>query len=250
MPSKDQYRIKFLLFTLLAAATMSPSSAFQSTLLPSPRSTALLFSVQTNMVDPKSATDALLSTMILQPATGHFNPFFGPHDPYLAAGKSIPPSAKALAEFGITPAKTAADFAPDASPEYLQSIQAAMDKGWKITTIDKIKPTGTVLPGFSEINGILPNHNFDLSPPTPEGFWAQLIWSSKYFAVFDHLPIAIFWYCLVEFFFLRPGIDFYKEEIEADPTGAAIDTVTVFGVRMVAIAIVSTLTVVFFGTSQ
>jgi len=202
-------------------------------------------------MDPKSAADALLSTTLLAPAAGHSNPLFGPPDPYLAAGKSIPPSAKALAEFGITPAKTAADFAPaDASPEYLKSIQNAMDHDWKITTIDTIKPTGVTLPGFSETHGILPNHNFDLLPPNPEGFFAQLVWSSKYYAVFDHLPLAIFWYCLVEFAFLRPGIDFYKEEIEADPTGATIDTVAVFGVRMVAIAIVSTLTVWIFGTSQ
>jgi hypothetical protein len=228
---------------------ISTSSAFQST-LQSRRSSIRPSSTQTNMMDPKSATDALLSTMLLQPAAGHSNPLFGPPDPYLAAGKSIPPSAKALTEFGITPAKTPADFVPDASPEYLQSIQAAMDRGWKITTIDKIKPSGTTLPGFSETNGILPNHNFDLLPPNPEGFFAQLDWSSKYYAVFDHLPMAVFLYCVLEFGFLRPGIDFYKEEIEADPTGAAIETVAVFGVRMVAIAIVSTLTVVLFGTSQ
>ncbi|CAJ1966471.1 unnamed protein product [Cylindrotheca closterium] len=205
------------------------------------------------MIDPKSTIDALLSTMLVQqPASGHSNPLFGPPDPYLAAGKSIPPSAKALAEFGITPRKTPADFAPDGSPEYLQSIQSAMDRGWKIATIDGIKPEGspTTLPGFSETHGILPNHNLNLLPNNPNGFYAQVDWSSKYYAVFDHLPIAIFCYCLVEFFFLRPGIDFYKEEIEADPTGATIDTVAVFGVRMVAVAIVSILTVGFFGTSQ
>ncbi|KAL3943279.1 MAG: hypothetical protein SGBAC_002650 [Bacillariaceae sp.] len=252
MPPQTQY------LSLLAAMMIATSSAFQLT-LPSSRSIKLS-SIQKNMMDPKSATDALLSTMILPPgatgivtavATGHSNPLFGPPDPFLAAGHSIPPSAKALAEFGITPAKTAAELAPsDASPEYIQAVQAAMDRGWKVTTFDKVQPTGIKsLPGFQDTHGILPNHNLDLLPNTNAGFAAQMDWSYKYFAVFDHLPTAIFWYCLVEFFFLRPGIDFYKEEIEADPTGATIDTAVVFGVRMAAIAVVSTLTVWLFGTS-
>lgn len=255
MTSQSPENSGSLLLLLTIAIVVSGSSAFQSAFpsMTASRSVAM----KTNLMDPNSAANAmmentqfqsLLSTLLLQPAQGHSNPLFGPPDPYLAAGKSIPPSAKALEEFGITPAKTAADFAPaDASPEYIQSIQTAMDHGWKITNFDKMKPTGTILPGFSETHGILPDHQLDILPPNPMGFAAQVEWAYNFLPIMNKLPTAVCLYCFVEFFFLRPTIDFYKEEIEADPTGAAIDTAMVFGVRLIAIAIVSTLTAVIFG---
>jgi hypothetical protein len=197
-----------------------------------------------------SELHALLSTMIsptnLQPAVGHSNPLFGPPDPYLAAGKSIAPSAKALADMGITQAKAASDFAPDASPAFQQTISSVMDKGWKVLSNANIRGAPS-LPGFSETHGILSTHSPNVPAETPASFALEVQWAANYFDVMDKLPYAAFWYCMVEFFILRPGIDFYKEDIEADPNGVLADTVAVAGVRVFSIAIISFLTVAFYG---
>lgn len=193
----------------------------------------------------------ILSTMVtssIQPAMGHANPLFGPPDPYLAAGKSIAPSAKALVDMGATQAKAATDIIPNASPAFQESVSAAMNKGWKVLDGANImNGGGSNLPGFSATHGILPTHNINIPAETPATFAAEVAWAAKYFDVMDKLPFAAFWYCMVEFFILRPGIDFYKEDIEADPVGVVSDTVAVAGVRLIAIAIISFLTVVFFG---
>jgi hypothetical protein len=206
--------------------------------------------VSSDVTHPELHTllSTMLSTTNLQPAVGHSNPLFGPPDPILAAGKSIAPSAKALSDMGITHAKTASDFAPDTSPAFQQTVASVMDKGWKVLNNANIMNGGAPsLPGFSETQGILPTHSLNVPAETPASFAAEVQWAANYFDVMDKLPYAAFWYCMVEFFILRPGIDFYKEDIEADPTGVLADTVAVAGVRVIAIAIISFLTVAFYG---
>jgi hypothetical protein len=189
-----------------------------------------------------------LTTTNLQSATGHSNPLFGPPDPYLAVGKSIAPSSKALSDMGITQAKTVSDMIPDASPSFQQSVTNAMDKGWKVLDNTKLMNGGAhSLPGFSETHGILPTHSLNVPAETPATFAAEVQWAANYFNVMDKLPFAAFWYCMFEFFILRPGIEFYKEDIEADPVGVAADTLSVATVRIVAIAIISFATATFFG---
>eukprot|EP00980_Cylindrotheca_fusiformis_P025701 scaffold14497_cov119-Cylindrotheca_fusiformis.AAC.5 len=195
-----------------------------------------------------SELHTLLSTMFsttnLHPATGHSYP---PPDQYLSPTGSVMP--KVLADMGISQAKTASDLAPDASAVLQQRIAAAMEKGIRLLDGSKMMNVRQQsLPGFSENHGaILPTHNANVPAETPASFAAEVKWAAKYFDVMDKLPFAAFWYCIVEFAFLRPGIDFYKEDIEADPTGALADTMAVAIVRVMAFAIIAFLTVVLFG---
>ena len=191
----------------------------------------------------------LISTMLtttLTQAHGHSNPLFGPPDQYLQAGKSIAPSAKALMDVGITHAKTASEIAPDASAAFQESVAAAMDKGWKILNgANILNGGGAPLPGFAQTKGIFGTHNAPAE--TADSFVMEAKWAFDYYNVMDKLPLAALSYALFEFFILRPNVDLYKEDIEDDPTGVTIDTVSVAGVRFLAIAIISTLLVSFFG---
>jgi hypothetical protein len=195
---------------------------------------------------------ALLSTMLTsalkQPAHGHSNPLFGPPDQYLAAGKSIAPSAKALVDMGITHAKAASEMVPDASPAFQESAAAAMNKGYKLLNGANImNGGGTQLPGFVETKGVLSAHNPNVPAETPASFAAEVQWAAGFFNVMDKLPFVAFWYAMVEFFILRPNVDLYKEDVENDPVGVAVETASVAGVRFLAIAFISTVTVGFFG---
>lgn len=226
----------------------SKISSPQSIKVPSSPSLRAMVGPDVSQPEIESLVSTMLSPTNLQPAAGHSNPLFGPPDPILEAGKSIAPSAKALAGMGISQAKTVGDMVPDASPSFQQAVTAAMDKGWKVLNEASIMNGGAAtLPGFSETHGILPTHNVNVPAETPASFAAEVQWAANYFDVMDKLPFAAFWYCMFEFFILRPGIEFYKEDIEADPVGVLTDTLSVATVRVIAIAIISSLTVVFFG---
>lgn len=193
-----------------------------------------------------SEVSAFLSTALSLAAPVHSNPLFGPPDPYLAAGKSIAPSAKALMDMGITSAKTASEIVPDGSEALQKSITVAMDKGWKILDASKIHGTGVNhLPGFADTRGIfgprLPKYE------DPDTFGAEVKWAAGYFNVMDKLPFVAFYYALVEFFILRPGVDLYKEEVENDPDGVWADTLAVSIVRFGALALITLVTVLFSG---
>ena len=198
---------------------------------------------------------ALLSTMLtstLEPPRGFSIPFFGPQDPYLAAGKSIAPSAEALLEMGITPpAKTAAEILPNQSPAVQEYLQSAMANGWKVLDSSRFLNTpgntATQLPGFAETRGILPSHDPTIPPPGPAMFVNDIQWVDKFINVLDKLPSAAFYYVLLEFFIIRPGLDIYKEDIKDDPRGVFAETIAVTGVRLAAFLVIGLLAVVIFG---
>lgn len=197
----------------------------------------------------ENSISALLSTSLtpsLPSAHGHSNPMFGPPDPFLEAGKSIAPSAKALSSMGITAPNTPAEMIPDASPALQESVSTAMNKGWKFldsATLQGAKAGINHLPGFSDTHGILGTR----LPPleSSESFAAEVKWAAGYFDVMDKLPLVALGYVLLEFFILRPGIDLYKEDIEDDPEGALADSISVTIVRVAAFAFLSVMTVVF-----
>jgi hypothetical protein len=192
---------------------------------------------------------ALMSTMLstaLQPAHGHSNPLFGSPDPILEAGKSLAPSARAIANMGITHAKSVSEMIPDTSLEFQQKVGAALKQGWKVLdNSDLTGRGGEPLPGFSPTKAILATRT--PAPDSPESFAAEVKWAAGYFNVMDKLPFAAFWYAMVEFFILRPNVDLYKEDIEADPLGVTADTVSVAAVRCLAIAIIAIVTVGIYG---
>jgi hypothetical protein len=190
---------------------------------------------------------ALLSTLMssaLQPAHGHSNPLFGPPDHYLEAGKSIVPSAKALLNMGVD--SQTSNTLPEASPAFQESVTAAVNKGWKLLNGANIRSGAEGhLPGFEDTQGILSARG--VPADSPESFASEVKWAAGYFNVMDKLPFVAFWYAMVEFFILRPGVDMYKEDIEDDPVGVTVDTVSVTAIRMAAIALISTVTLGFFG---
>lgn len=185
--------------------------------------------------------ESILSTMytstqaMLKPAHGHSQPFWGPPDPYLS-GKSLAPPAKALLDMGIQKSDDVQLLAPD--------VQAAAAKGWKLLDSTRTQ-VETILPGFAPTRGILPYHD-RIPDETDESFAAQVDWAARYLNVIDKIPYAAFAYGLVEFFLLRPNLDLYKEDIEAEPTRTVMDTVTVTGVRVGVFAVIALVTVGMF----
>ena len=179
----------------------------------------------------------------LEPAQGHSNPFWGPPDPYLEAGKSIVPSAKSMMELGVSKGSTLVRSSSSSVPDVVQS---ALAKGWNVIDGSRIKETTeAVLPGFSETRGILPAHSS--IPETPESFARQVEWAAKFMPVVDKLPIVALWYGLVELFLLRPGLDIYKEDIEEDRDMVVSETAAVTGVRFAVFCVIGVMTSVIFG---
>jgi hypothetical protein len=201
----------------------------RTTRSPDVTSTLVLYSVTNNFA-------------LLKPATGHSQPLWGPPDPYLSAGQSIPPSSKGFVELGIE--KVPFTDLPD-------QVRLTLSDGYKVLDSSTIK-SENILPGFSPVGGILPAHNPLLPPEIPATFVAQVEWSAKFINVIDHLPEAAFTYALIEFFILRPGIDLYKEDIEMQsedgPTGVlTAEVAAVTGVRLFVFFVVAILTNLIFG---
>ena len=62
------------------------------------------------------------------------------------------------------------------------------------------------------------------------------------------LPLAALAYVLVEFFFLRSGVDMYKSEIESESATALwADTLATTFVRLVAMSVIAIATLTIFG---
>jgi len=190
---------------------------------------------------------AATSDVVLKPAHGHSQPLWGEPDPYLAAGKSIAPSAKALAEMGIQKASVTAAAASSSGEKFSAQVQRVASDGWSILNGANVHQEN-VMPGFAPTGGILQHHDPRVPAETPETFAAQVEWSAKFLNVIDKLPYAALAYAMVEFFFVRPGLDVYKEDIEeGDPTELLMETVMVTGVRLGAFALVAVATLILFG---
>lgn len=179
-----------------------------------------------------------LTISLLQPAHGHTQPLWGPPDPYLSAGKSIAPSAQALANnLGITKP----DPSVVALPDYAQK---AASNGWTIMDSSRMHAE-TIFPGFTPTGGILPAHNPNIPAETPATFMAQVEWSAKFLNVVDNLPAVVFAYALVEFFLIRPNLDVYKEDIQEEPSEVVRETIGVTGIRLAIFAVIAVATTGF-----
>lgn len=170
----------------------------------------------------------------MKPATGHSGPLFGPHDPIISAGKSIPPSSKALLELGVDVSK---------SPDVRVAEGAA--GSFPVLDASKLSPV-PLLPGFSPTRGILPVAT-PMPVATPESALINAKWSLGFIDVIDRLPEVVFVYALVEFTFLRPNLDLYLEDIEAERGAVAWDFLRVTAVRLAAFAVIAFLTNALFG---
>jgi len=197
-----------------------------------------LLAQQAKSVVTPAASSQVLSVDVsrLKPAMEHTQPLWGPPDPYLTAGHSIAPSARALADLGVD---------PNAIHESWPALaQAAVKDGIRVIDSAALHAE-RFLPGFTPTGGILAEHA--AIPETPATFAAQVEWSAGFLNVVDKLPEAAFLYALVEFFFLRPGIDRYTEDVELEPARAFTESVAVTGVRLCMFSIVAAVTTTIFG---
>jgi hypothetical protein len=198
--------------------------------------------------------ETMLSTLytahadvMLTPAHEHTQSFWGPPDPYLTAGKSIAPSARALLDMGGGMEQATATTTTTSAAGLSVHAQAALSKGWKLLDAQAIKAENTVWPGFSPTSGFLPPHDPRVPAETPETFAAQVEWSAQFLNVVDKLPSAAFWYALLEFFLLRPGLDLYKEDIDEGSTKILSETIVTTGIRMGVFCVVAIVTTGIFG---
>lgn len=174
--------------------------------------------------------------VLLKPATEHTQPLWGPPDPYLSAGKSIAPSAQALADMGITATTTTSS-----------STTVPIPTGWGVLDSSTIQAQ-SLLPGFAPTQGILPTHVTGLPMETSETFAAQVEWSAQFLNVIDQIPTVVFVYALIEFFFLRPNLDLYQQEIQQQPTTQIMaGTIAVTSVRVGVFFLIAILTCTIFG---
>lgn len=186
--------------------------------------------------------DAILSTLysttadgLLKPAHGHSQPLFGPPDPWLSTGDSIPPNLKAL---GIDPAPITSD---------LPQAKEAIEKGLKVVDASTFQAGGgNALPGFTPTRHILPQAG-PVPDITMETFTNQVFGSAKFLRAFENFPKAALAYVIIDFFFLRPDVDLYKEDIEEEPLDVAAETFAVTGVRLGVFFLITLVTLGLFG---
>ena len=187
-----------------------------------------------------STTTSTAPPLYLKTAVGHSQPLWGPPDPYLSAGTSIAPSARALSDMGLTE-----QVVQQQHESWPQLAQMAVRDGVQVLDSAALQAE-SILPGFTRTGGILPLHHV-VTAETPATFAAQVEWSAGFLNVVDKLPEAAFAYALVEFFFLRPGIDRYVEDVELEPTRAWTESVAVTGVRLGMFCLVAAVTTTIFG---
>jgi hypothetical protein len=104
--------------------------------------------------------------------------------------------------------------------------------------------TKSLLPGFQPTQGILSAHDGRVPPEdSPEAFGNMVEWSANFLRVVDKLPYVAISYGLIDFFILRPNLDWYKEDVEEMPGRVMADTVRATAVRMGVFAVLAGLTV-------
>ena len=187
--------------------------------------------------------EVFLSTLyngavLLEPAHGHSQPFFGAPDQFLLQGKSILPEPGAF------------DFAELKGPEIQLSTKMAeffdyaKSKGGSIIDPREVIQVNELLPGFTKTGHFLPE--LKTYPVSEKGIKLELAQTIGYQRVFNELPRVAAIAAFVDFFLISPGLDAYKEEIDDDPEGAIAGTITEFGVRTAALSIVAALTLALF----
>jgi hypothetical protein len=161
---------------------------------------------------------------------------------------SMRPTPEGLRGLSIEPpSNTAKDLIPEASDAIQKKAQAAMDTGMQILDGNKILGGGfSSFAGFEPTRSILAPHIEEtVRPDSPIKFVARMRGAGTLLPVIDKLPFVAFYYALVEFFFLRPNLDLYKEEIEDDPAGVTTEAVSDIAVRVGILFVIAIVTLIF-----
>jgi hypothetical protein len=125
-------------------------------------------------------------------------------------------------------------------------VQSALSHGWTVLNGAQLKPL-SVMPGFEPTRGILPVHDANLPLETADSLAAQVSWAAGFLNVIDILPYVALSYAMVEFFILRPNLDWYKEDVEQEPGRVVMETVVTTGVRVGVFAVLAAITTILFG---
>lgn len=256
-----------------AAATSSSRTASART---SAVTAAAAFPSASNYLAPSYPDlPSMISTMVMAsaaasvPAHGHSNPLFGPADPYLQSGRSIAPSLDALSRLGLvsTPAAredgTVGTTGPSGPAAFRPSSSSASNRGSSragtraVLDGSKIVRQGgdaskaatataaATLPGFAETRSLLAPRAEEWD--TFSQFRARIMLNANVnIPNLDKVPIVVLCYGLVEFFLLRPNTnDLYKEDVEEDPVGVTIETVSDVAVRVGILFVLAVMVIQF-----
>ena len=82
---------------------------------------------------------------------------------------------------------------------------------------------------------------------SPEAYAAVVEWSANFLRTVDKLPYLALGYGMIDFFILRPNLDWYKEEVEDEPGQVVAEVMGSTAVRMSIFCVLATLTMTFFG---
>jgi hypothetical protein len=225
----------------MALSLTTATSAFAPPMVTPPRRTVQIKAT----VDPNDIFhaqphfEALLSTLyvdVLKPAQEHTQPLWGPPDPILSAIKSIVPSPNAFNDAGLT--------APTVDiPETItQTLMKA--KGMNVIDPTSVIQFDRTLPGFQVTGHFLPTHS--AVQESPQSLILELGSVAKMMRVVNNLPMAAFLYTCAEFFLVKPGYDVYKEELEEDRPGAAVEFLMLSGLRLGILSVIGLLTLGLF----
>lgn len=186
--------------------------------------------------------EALMSILyaeVLKPAQEHTQPLWGPPDPFLSAMKSIVPSPNAFHDAGLT--------APTVDiPEQITESLMTKTKGMNVIDPASVLQFDSTLPGFHVTGHILPQHSAVVQE-SPQSLILEVGSIAKMMRVVNSLPLAAFLYACAEFFLVRPGYDVYKEELEEDRPGAAVEFLTLSGLRLGILSVIGIFTLGLFG---
>lgn len=238
----------FLLSTMTVMSTTTTAFTATSTINPMKATTTMWTMVDSFSQDQQVELPSQLVSVYMKPASEHTQSWFGSSDPYLSAGKSIAPTSKALSDMGITITDKANLLLNDPS---VSSINKDAPSSTKYIIDSTFIQHHTLLPGFAPTRGILDPSLIDSNsidaPPAAVSFVATIDWASHYINIIDKIPIVVLFYVCIEFFILRPNINLYKEDIDENPMGTFVNTVTVTSVRLAMFFILTIFTVGVFG---
>ena len=187
-----------------------------------------------HVIDPSiSSLAAVLTSTIITPSADALSHLQGA----ATATAMTVPVAKAAA---TTATANIQEMLPGAGDAIQAQAQQALSGGWKVMDATKFVHGGQAsMPGFSETQSIVAPHL--LPGPSDESvtmtewpqnmFKARMEYAGTMLRAIQKLPYVAFAYALLEFFFLRSDVDIYKEDVEDDPSGVLVESVSDASVR-------------------
>lgn len=163
---------------------------------------------------------------------------------FAKAGQSIPPNPQGLLKLGINEQIT--HTIPPTFPEDMRKFLESSN--YNVLNAEAIRPV-SVSPGFTPTGSLLPvraeSPMVTNDDEALEVFFNVADVSLRNLKQLDVLPYLAFGYATVDFFFLRDGLDWYKDEVENDRRGVLAELAASTIVRTGIFLVLAILTMVF-----